>query len=257
MKKLKKLYYQDKKEIITMYDSFLVNNSYSINPISEFFLIDGEWFQEYNYILAREMSINDLNEYHSVKYFMKKLCSDCNRPKSNQSKFNIFSEVNEYQKYLIENSIKWHSEFEQIFCRLNDTFMVLYNEYLSLQETYYLSHGDLHSKNILIDHSNKVNIIDYDEVCYAPKNFDLLIFIFRFYKTHVKIFNSKTIKILLEELKKENISVKYLNLYIIKVILQKKFLEYSGRLSPEDVIKDNWKGWYEDFVILNLHIGKK
>ncbi len=253
MKKLKKLYYPEKREVIKLYDSFLINRGFSRNQPSSFYSINSECFQEYLYLLAREMSINSMDDYSNVKHFIRKMTSDLSRPKKVKSRFNIFMEVKKYSDYLIENRNQWHEDFDRIFYKINSVFIELYEEYHQKGELSYLSHGDLHNKNILIDSENEIHIIDYDEVCYAPKNFDLIIFIFRFYKGRTKKINSETLKIILDELEKENLEIKYLKLYIIKVILQKKFLEYSGRLSPDDILVDNWKGWYEDFLTLVLH----
>ncbi len=253
LKKLKKLYYPEKREVIKLYDSFLINRGFSRNQPSSFYSINSECFQEYLYLLAREMSINSMDDYSNVKHFIRKMTSDLSRPKKVKSRFNIFMEVKKYSDYLIENRNQWHEDFDRIFYKINSVFIELYEEYHQKGELSYLSHGDLHNKNILIDSENEIHIIDYDEVCYAPKNFDLIIFIFRFYKGRTKKINSETLKIILDELEKENLEIKYLKLYIIKVILQKKFLEYSGRLSPDDILVDNWKGWYEDFLTLVLH----
>lgn len=106
MKKLKKLYYPEKREVIKLYDSFLINRGFSRNQPSSFYFINSECFQEYFYILAREMSINSMDDYTNVKHFIRKMTSDLSRPKKENSQFNIYMEVKKYSDYLIENRDK-------------------------------------------------------------------------------------------------------------------------------------------------------
>lgn len=87
---------------------FLINRGFSRNQPSSFYSINSECFQEYFYILAREMSINSMDDYINVKHFIRKMTSDLSRPKKGKTRFNIFIEVKKYSDYLIENRDKCH-----------------------------------------------------------------------------------------------------------------------------------------------------
>lgn len=254
LKKLKKLYYPQKESLLKLYDSFLVEKGFLKNSLSIFYDINGEKFQEYNYIYAEELSTKNLSDYILFKDFIKKVNSDFRRPKVGNSQFDIFNEIKNYREYLIKHKEVWDSDFYDSFSYIDNIFITLYKDDGLRNKQGFLSHGDLHNKNILVDSQKTFYIIDYDEVCYAPKDFDLVIFIFRFFKQRMKNIDFRLLDLIVKELKNEQLDVNLLKLYFIKVILQKKFLEYSGTMSKEEILYDNWKKWYEDLIVFNSYL---
>ena len=114
-------------------------------------------------------------------------------------------------------------------------------------------HGDLSYENILWK-NNIPYLIDFDECCFAPKEYEYANFLIKncFIKNK---FNVTLAKKIIKAAKYNNVDILNLKynfyLYIIKVIIEKIYyhLLLGLDLESEEQKKDYWKWWY--YLLLN------
>ncbi len=115
------------------------------------------------------------------------------------------------------------------------------------------SHGDLSSTNIIFN-NNKISVIDYDEVCLAPKYYDYVVFALKhsfvngsfnedelnrfidIYKSHEEDFDINSFKLTLL-------------VYLYKILKEKIYWEATGLINLEDEYQkqDNYIMYFELF----------
>lgn len=208
--------------------------------------------EKYDYFEGHHLCLSSSEEYEVVNEliitFEKFVLSEQEAIKF--KKFSIFNEIDTFFREIKLN--KNHFSNIEKWWEVSDS---LYSNYLNIKHFFnnrklFISHGDLHSENILISKNQEVRIIDWDEICLAPSNFDSVIFNFRYQllKKPLDIFD--VLKLLSSE------KLMLLLLYIIKIIIQKIYLEKIGTINSSNIKKDPWIGWLEHYhlIILNFDL---
>ena len=155
---------------------------------------------------------------------------------------NIFIKYNKYKKYLISHI----NNSDDVLKKLLE-YDKKYVSRIPLNNNCFV-HGDLAFENIIWK-SNIPYLIDFDECCFAPQEYEYASFLVKscFNNNHFDICLAKKI---IKTAKLYNINIKMLEnnyyFYILKVIFEKLYYhEFLGLdLESENQKKDYWLWWY-------------
>lgn len=240
------MYYNEKEDILRKYLRFIKVKYTFIKKT-----IDGKLLVIYRNINLKNLKLNSKEDFYNVYSYILKINKKRKKiNRFNNLKFSMYDEVEEYINLLENRIIDTYNKFNIYEFYTNNKFFI--NEIMLKIKKYfeklYITHGDLHNENIFVNKS-KVIIIDYDEICYANKDMDLLIFVYRYFSKPGYLEN-KDIEIMLKILK--NFSAKYvlelILFYQIKVIFQKIKLIIIN--DEPDKLYDKLFYWSKDFKVL-------
>ncbi|MFS7208211.1 phosphotransferase family protein [Carnobacterium divergens] len=246
----KKVFYKEKYNLIYIYGNFVNNESWNVTLYSN--ICDQEVYIEYNYIEGSRLPLDNIDSYNEVKFYIMNLldCKTRKKVEFETKPYTFINEINKYRKILNKKNSLFHDSYWQsIFNNLEKLFIDLSNQLQWKSSEQYISHGDLHYGNILINRK-LINLIDFDEVCFSPKYFDLAIYIFKYFNPIAGKLTSETFKKIEMEFQTYGIPLSDIVMYIIKVIYQKKYLECTNKSSLDDWIVDNWVSWFNDLKII-------
>lgn len=250
----KKIFYSFKTALIIR----LVKYLNSVNQeIEKFNVLEKNdcFFYTYLNIVGKVLELDSNQEYLKVyKYLIsieqQKLKFEM--PSDEQS-FSVFTELTNYYDSIYEKKSKYKDDEWQSF--IKDTkFTVRHVLNFFYDYRLYIAHGDLHNKNILMTNAG-ITFIDYDEVCYAPLSYDAIIFVYRYMNPvagNLDRLKLSRIQKALSKYQHEEI-FKTIEFYIIKVILQKKYLEIEGITKSYEWKKDSWILWANDLKIIEKY----
>lgn len=210
---------------------------------------ENTWYYTYRNIRGRRLQLSNERQFiHVFEYLTsierKKISYQINHLSSNCS---IFTEIDMYFNKVNNKNSKYKNDKWEFF--LEDYKYEKRNLSNFFESTsLYISHGDLHNKNIILK-DTEINFIDYDEVSYAPLYFDVIVFVYRYINSEagkldeIKLYKIKNIL----NFHDFQYVLKIIKIYIVKVILQKKYLEIEGITTVFDWHKDSWDLWKMDF----------
>lgn len=242
----KKIKYTLKKEYVLDYVDFLNMRDRQIKKFS----MEGCCYK-YQYIKGRRMSLDSRKDFLDVLTYIESMeAYKENRFISTKDRKTILLEIIEHIEFVKnKKTFFFNKEWQDFFnsnlsksIELIDTFK---------NEKMYLSHGDLHYKNILI-HDKKIYFIDYEEVAYTPLFYDRLVYIYRYINNIPGMLDEEKIYEILSVVSTNyKYTLRLLRLYCIKVIIQKKFLEVTKQTKIDTWKNDSWILWKNDFEKLN------
>lgn len=194
----------------------------------------------YSYIDGKSYRITSSEQVN--KLF--EMINNVNKIEFNKSfnKNNIFKKYDKYKQYLISNA--------KDFSKIVNKIMLYDKKYVSKidKSKYYIAHGDLCFKNIIWKNNNPF-LIDFDECCLAPKEYDYANFLIKNCFINNK-FNIKLARKIINVARNYNIDIDNLKnniyFYIIKVLIEKLYyhLLFGLNIECEDQKKDYWLWWY-------------
>ena len=247
----KKIFYPEKLKLLNEYVLFLNEMGQKIK-LEDINVINGTY--SYKYIDGKRFDIQCKEEFDYILRHLQ--FQEKNKAESkHDDEENLINEISYYFEILMVEETKYENvKWKKFLNRYRYNIERLLHKYKSVKS--FLSHGDLHNKNILLREKN-IFFIDYDEISYAPKNYDLAVFLYRYVNSDIGNLSYEKIRRILDFFSKneEKRIIEILELYIIKVIFQKKYLEVANKTSLNTWEKDSWIHWSEDFSILeNIRI---
>lgn len=254
MKKIKKkIFYKKKIELMQMFYQYYseFNKKDSINFYTQ--LLDKSIYYDYEYIHGNTLNCNDMLEYRDALNFIKKISYDEGRTEKSCNDTSFFSEIYFYINNIKKkNSMIFYSEW----CENEESLVSLFNSLCcEKNEKMFISHGDLHSGNIIFWKHN-ISLIDFDEVCFGPKDLDIAIFIYRTISILPGTLDLEKIQKIQTLFFENEIDLVLVIYYILKVIFQKKYLETNYIITIEKVKDDNWMLWLKDLELFILEVCK-
>lgn len=250
----KDMFYPEKICLLTLFMQYLLFNFKNYPQIK---IIESNLKRlcyQYKHINGHRLKLNDILEYKMVFDVVENFClKKVEFYFLSKRNTNIFKEILKYWTILskISNTCDqdWNSFLETYILQIQDIIDTVNLQYKDL----YISHCDLHYKNILIN-KNKVYFIDFDEINFAPLLWDLVIYVYRYWNNKVGKLSYEIWEHIIKDLKKYNKhEIKNLIiLYVLKIILQKKYLEKIGVLNEDYENEDSWLYWKQDFEFLIL-----
>ena len=163
-----------------------------------------------------------------------------------KDKYSIFNKYNTYKNYFLQNKCK------KITNQVIETILKKdkINRFNKNNDNLVIVHGDLSPTNILW-YKNTLTLIDFDECCLAPKEYELASFLIK-YSFHNGIMNLNKAKTIIDEFKEQIIDFdikklkKWVDFYVIKVLLEKLYYYESIGVDIESDLhkKDYWCWWY-------------
>ncbi|MDT3959790.1 phosphotransferase [Staphylococcus kloosii] len=246
----KKIIYKKKVGLIyeylrTYYSYYNFLNIYSNINTKDVYL-------EYIYLPGDTLKLNDNKLYSEFKTYLIQESNSKKRKQFNKylCKDNLFKQEVINYKDFIDQKIRMDLDIR--FQKIYPFLKKLLNNFLRnahWNEEHYISHGDLHCGNIIVN-SGLFYLIDFEEISYAPMNFDLTIYIYKYFNFTAGYLNKKSYKYIEMEFMKHNLYISDICIYIIKVIFQKKYLEYEKHGYYANNGEDRWIDWWQDLQFL-------